>query len=130
MFLFGGFFLSIQSSISRKIFRYIYHYFSVEDHHHEAMAFCWENGFHGVMSDDGEFIMFNPPKYFSAHEIKLSFQHDLNTTEFKIEKMAKELDLNPSRFCLVGALLGMILKYTTKIDFHEFFLHRINEINF
>ena len=72
------------------------------------MAFCWENGFHGVMSDDGEFIMFNPPKYFSAHEIKLSFQHDLNTTEFKIEKMAKELDLNPSRFCLVGALLGII----------------------
>ena len=70
------------------------------------MAFCWENGFHGVMSDDGEFIMFNPPKYFSAHDIKLSFQHDLNTTEFKIEKMAKELDLNPSRFCLVGALLG------------------------
>ena len=54
------------------------------------MAFCWENGFHGVMSDDGEFIMFNPPKYFSAHDIKLSFQQDLNTTEFKIEKMAKE----------------------------------------
>ena len=70
------------------------------------MAFCWENGFHGVLSDDGEFLMFNPPKYFSAHEIKLSFQHDLNTTEFKIEKMAKDLDLNPSRFCLVGALLG------------------------
>ena len=130
MFLYGGFF-SQYILISRNFFLdiFIFH-FSVEDHHHEAMAFCWENGFHGVMSDDGEFIMFNPPKYFSAHEIKLSFQHDLNTTEFKIEKMAKELDLNPSRFCLVGALLGMILKYTTKIDFHEFFLHRINEINF
>ena len=120
MFLFGGFFLSIQSSISRNFFRYIYHYFSVEDHHHEAMAFCWENGFHGVMSDDGEFIMFNPPKYFSAHEIKLSFQHDLNTTEFKIEKMAKELDLNPSRFCLVGALLGMI-SIPLKLTFTNFF---------
>ena len=82
------------------------YFFSVEDHHHEAMAFCWENGFHGVLSDDGEFAMFNPPRYFSAHDMKLSFQHDLTTTEFMIDEMAKELDLNPGRFCLVAALLG------------------------
>lgn len=120
VFLFGGFFLSIYFNLANFFLdRFIFH-FSVEDHHHEAMAFCWENGFHGVMSDDGEFIMFNPPKYFSAHEIKLSFQHDLNTTEFKIEKMAKELDLNPSRFCLVGALLGMI-SIPPKLTFTNFF---------
>ena len=119
IFLFGGFF-SQYILISRNFFLDIFFFhFSVEDHHHEAMAFCWENGFHGIMSDDGEFIMFNPPKYFSAHEIKLSFQHDLNTTEFKIEKMAKELDLNPSRFCLVGALLGMI-SIPPKLTFTNF----------
>ena len=81
-------------------------FFSVEDHHHEAMAFCWENGFHGVLSDDGEFAMFNPPRLFSAHDIKLSFQHELTSTEFVIDEMAKELDLNPNRFSLVAALLG------------------------
>lgn len=49
-------------------------YNSLEDHHHEIMSFCWENGYHGVMSDDGEFALFNPPKYFSAHDLKLSYQ--------------------------------------------------------
>ena len=38
------------------------------------MSFCWENGYHGILSDDGEFALYNPPKYFSAHELKLSFQ--------------------------------------------------------
>jgi hypothetical protein len=38
------------------------------------MSFCWENGYHGVLSDEGEFALYNPPKYFSAHDLKLSYQ--------------------------------------------------------
>ena len=49
-------------------------YNSLEDHHHEIMSFCWENGYHGVLSDEGEFALYNPPKYFSAHDLKLSYQ--------------------------------------------------------
>ena len=47
---------------------------SHEDHRLEIMGFCWENGYHGVMSDDAEFALFNPPRYFSAHTLKLSLQ--------------------------------------------------------
>jgi hypothetical protein len=47
---------------------------ALEDHHHEIMAFCWENGYHGVLSDNGEFALFNPPRYFSGHDLKLSYQ--------------------------------------------------------
>ena len=47
---------------------------SIDDHRYEVMSFCWENGYHGVMSDDGEYALFNPPRYFSAHDIKLSLQ--------------------------------------------------------
>ena len=47
---------------------------SIDDHRHEVMSFVWENGYHGVMSDDGEYPLFNPPRYFSAHDIKLSLQ--------------------------------------------------------
>ena len=47
---------------------------SIDDHRHEVMSFVWENGYHGVMSDDGEYALFNPPRYFSAHDIKLSLQ--------------------------------------------------------
>jgi len=51
---------------------------SMDDHRHEVMSFCWENGYHGVMSDDGEYALFNPPRYFSAHDIKLSLQQVRN----------------------------------------------------
>ena len=57
-------------------------YNSLEDHHHEIMSFCWENGYHGVLSDEGEFALYNPPKYFSAHDLKLSYQvrgHSITT---------------------------------------------------
>jgi hypothetical protein len=27
---------------------------SIEDHRQEVMAFCWENGYHGVMADDSK----------------------------------------------------------------------------
>jgi hypothetical protein len=45
---------------------------SVDDHRLEMMGFCWENGYHGVLSDDGEMAVFIPPRYFSAHSLKLS----------------------------------------------------------
>ena len=51
---------------------------SMDAHRHEVMSFCWENGYHGVMSDDGEYALFNPPRYFSAHDIKLSLQQVRN----------------------------------------------------
>lgn len=93
---------------------------SLEDHYHEVMAFCWDNGYHGVLSDDGEYAMFNPPRFFSAHNIKLSFQHDLLTLEFNLDEVAKSLDLNPNRFSLLGALLGNhILTPHDLCDFHE-----------
>lgn len=92
---------------------------SLDDHHHEIMAFCWENGYHGVLSENGEFALFNPPKYFSAHDLKLSYQHDLITTEFVIDEVAKTLDLNPNRFSMVAALLGNhILPVADLKDFH------------
>ena len=80
---------------------------SMDDHRHEVMSFCWENGYHGVMSDDGEYALFNPPRCFSAHDIKLSLQqHDVTTTEYLIDDVCKNLDLNPNRFCLLATLLG------------------------
>ena len=52
---------------------------SVDDHRLEMMGFCWENGYHGVLSDDGEMALFSPPRYFSAHSMKLS----MNVSEKK-----------------------------------------------
>ncbi len=47
---------------------------SVEDHHQDVMCFCWENGYHGVMADDSEYALVNPPRFFSAKSLKMTFQ--------------------------------------------------------
>jgi hypothetical protein len=54
----------------------------------------------------GEYAMFNPPRLLSAHAMKMSFQYDVTTVEYVLDDVAKSLDLNPNRFCLLGALLG------------------------
>ena len=42
------------------------------------------------------------------------------TTEFVVDEVAKNLDLNPNRFCLLGALLGNhILQPSDLEEFHK-----------
>ena len=78
----------------------------MDDHRQEVMSFCWENGYHGVMADDSEYAMFNPSRLLSAHALKMSFQFEVTTVEYALDEVARALDLNPNRFCLLGALLG------------------------
>ena len=59
---------------------------SVDDHRLEMMGFCWENGYHGVLSDDGEMAIFTPPRYFSAHSLKLSI-HVSNNIQLPEQKL-------------------------------------------
>jgi len=52
--------------------------------------------------------------------LKLSYQHELMTTEYSIDEIAKSLDLNPNRFELVAGLLGChILSVSELTEFHE-----------
>lgn len=49
-----------------------------------------------------------------------TLQYEVLTREFVIDEVAKCLDLNPNRFCLLGALLGNhILPPAELKDFHE-----------
>ena len=73
------------------------------------MGFCWENGYHGVMADDAEYAMFNPPRLLSAHTLKMSFQYDVTTIEYVLEEAAKLLDLGCEKFNDVA-----ILKYQSE----------------
>lgn len=42
------------------------------------------------------------------------------TTEFVVDEVAKSLDLNPNRFCLLGALLGNHILPTSDLEnFHR-----------
>ena len=84
------------------------------------MAFLWENGYHGLVADDSEYAMFSPPRLFSAHALKMTFNYEVNSVEYMLDEVAKALDLNPNRFCLLGALLGNhILRPIELADFHH-----------
>ena len=46
-------------------------------------------------------------------------QHDVTTTEYLIDDVCKNLDLNPNRFCLLATLLGNhIIPVSDLAEFH------------
>jgi hypothetical protein len=79
---------------------------SMDDHRQEVIAFCRDHGYHGVLAHSADYIMFDPPRYFSSEHLKLTYKGALETTEYVHDDIAKLLDLHPKRFCVLGALLG------------------------
>lgn len=47
---------------------------TMDDHHQEVIAYCREYGFHGLLADDAEYAAFDPPRYFSAENLKLTYK--------------------------------------------------------
>ena len=80
--------------------------FSMDDHHQEVIAYCRENNFDGIIAQDAEYMIFDPPRLFSASALKLKFSGGVLSTEYIMDEVAKSLDLNPNRFCVFAALLG------------------------
>ncbi|XP_042225130.1 constitutive coactivator of PPAR-gamma-like protein 1 isoform X3 [Homarus americanus] len=92
---------------------------TMDDHHQEVIAFCRENNYHGVMAEDAEYIIFDPPRYFSSHQLKLTYKGSLETKEFILDEVAKGLGLQRNYFCLLAALLGNYL--LTETDLWDFY---------
>lgn len=100
---------------------------SVESHHQEVVGFLRENGYHGVMADHSEYCIFDPPRYFSAHMIKLTLKFTVETQEIVMDEVAKSLDLNPNRFSLMAALCGNHI--LTEQDLKGFHTRLIPDLN-
>lgn len=56
---------------------------TMDDHHQEVIAYCREYGFHGLLADEAEYAAFDPPRYFSSENLKLTYKV---TTSIVIEK--------------------------------------------
>ncbi|TRY74730.1 hypothetical protein TCAL_01601 [Tigriopus californicus] len=79
---------------------------SLEDHRKELVTACFEKQFTGILSDDAEIALLQPPRYFSIRDMKLVGHNGLATTEIVMDEVAKALDVNPNRFCMIAVLLG------------------------
>lgn len=73
------------------------------------MSFLRHNNYDALLVEGVEYAFFDPPRYFSAESLKLTFRGNLDTKELILDEVAKQLDLNPNRFSLFGALLGEYL---------------------
>lgn len=47
---------------------------SMDDHHQEVIAYCRENNYNGLIADDAEYAAFDPPRYFSSEQLKLTYK--------------------------------------------------------
>ncbi|KAG1664870.1 Constitutive coactivator of PPAR-gamma-like protein 2 [Nymphon striatum] len=92
---------------------------SMDDHHQEVIAYCRENNFHGLIAEDAEYTIFDPPRYFSSEQLKLTYKGSLETKEIVMKEVAKSLNLHPKRFCIFAALLGNYL--LTEEDLSSFY---------
>lgn len=101
---------------------------SMDDHEQEVIAFCREHGLQGILGQNAIYAIFDPPRYFSSQNLKLTYKGSLETKEYVMDEIAKSLDLNPNRFCLFAALLGNhILTEEDLYDFYKDLLLRASQ---
>lgn len=60
---------------------------TMDDHKQEVIAYCRENNFHGLIADDAEYVAFDPPRYFSARQLKLTYKVCIVLLRFRRLKM-------------------------------------------
>ncbi|KAF4518510.1 hypothetical protein B566_EDAN009710 [Ephemera danica] len=79
---------------------------TMDDHKQEVIAYCRENNFHGLLVEDAEYAAFDPPRYFSSENLKLTYKGSLETKEYLLARVAETLQISPGRLPLLAALLG------------------------
>ncbi|XP_043280498.1 constitutive coactivator of PPAR-gamma-like protein 1 homolog isoform X2 [Venturia canescens] len=93
---------------------------SMDDHHQEVIAYCRENNFNGLIADDAEYAVFDPPRYFSSEQLKLTYKGSLDTKEYMVSELIKAIGIPADRLCIFAALLGnYILTEHDLIDFYK-----------
>ncbi|KAL8620412.1 hypothetical protein ACOMHN_055493 [Nucella lapillus] len=91
---------------------------SIDDHQQEVIGFCREHNLHGIIAQNPTYIIFDPPRYFSSNNLKLTYKGSLETKEYIMDEIAKCLNLNPNRFSIFATLLGNHI--LTDADLQEF----------
>jgi len=79
---------------------------TMDDHKQEVIAYCRENNYHGLIADDAEYVAFDPPRYFSARQLKLTYKGSLESKEYILGELCKGLGLTSDKLCVLAALLG------------------------
>lgn len=93
---------------------------SSDDHCQEVVGLCREKTYAGLVGCSGEYLVFQPPRYFSSSQLKLTYRSSLETKEYMVHELPQVLDVPQDRLCLMAALLGgTILSEQSLTDFYK-----------
>ncbi|XP_060800923.1 constitutive coactivator of PPAR-gamma-like protein 1 isoform X4 [Amyelois transitella] len=93
---------------------------STDDHCQEVVGLCREKTYAGLVGCSAEYLVFQPPRYFSSSQLKLTYRSSLETKEYMVHELPRVLDVQQDRLCLMAALLGgTILSEQSLTDFYK-----------
>lgn len=72
----------------------------------EVIDYFHEHKLNGIIGLHPDYIIFNVSRYFSSHDMRLSYKGALETKEYVVTQILSHLELMPEQMAIIAVLLG------------------------
>lgn len=72
----------------------------------EVIDYFFEHKLHGIIGLHPDYIVGNISRYFSSHDMRLSYKGALETKEYMVSQVLGHLELVPEQLAVIAVLLG------------------------
>ncbi|XP_059611488.1 constitutive coactivator of PPAR-gamma-like protein 1 [Phlebotomus argentipes] len=79
---------------------------TIHDHTMEVIEYFHEHRLDGILGVNPDYIIANCSRYFSSHDLRLSYKGSLETKEYHVSKLLSSLSLTADHLPFVAILLG------------------------
>lgn len=79
---------------------------TVNDHTMEVIEYYQTHKLEGILGLHPDYIISNTTRYFSSHDLRLSYRGALETKEFLVSKILTNLSLTPDHLPFIAVFLG------------------------
>lgn len=79
---------------------------TIHDHTMEVIDYYHEHKLNAIIGLHPDYIIFNVSRYFSSHDIRLSYKGALETKEYMVGTILSHLQLIPEQLAVIAVLLG------------------------
>lgn len=88
----------------------------------EVIEYFHEHKLNGILGLHPDYIIANTNRYFSSHDLRLSYKGSLETKEYLVSKVLSSLSLTPDHLPFIAVFLGgyiLIDEATLKLIYHK-----------
>lgn len=79
---------------------------TVYDHTMEVIDYFHEYKLDGILGLNSDYVIANTSKYYSSHDLRLSYKGALETKEYLVSKLLSNLSLTPDHLPYMAVFLG------------------------